>query len=100
MKELKYGRQMRDRTLGNGDTIRWIFPENIHINDDILYEVECQENVSSDPSDFSILYKVIYIKPVSELIEHLQYIINTYKEMKQIDSFEKWFKEHYKLTVK
>lgn len=99
MKELRYGRNMLNYNLGNGDIIKWIFSGNIHINNDTLYEVEYQEIDSSDPSDFSILYKVIYIKPVSELIEHLQYIINAYKKMKQTDSFEKWFREHYKLEI-
>ena len=40
MKELRYGRHMLNYNLGNGDTIKWIFPENIHINNDTLYEVE------------------------------------------------------------
>ena len=40
MRELKYGDQMQDYTCGNGDSIKWIFPEIIHINKDTLYEVE------------------------------------------------------------
>lgn len=99
MKELRYGRNMLNYNLDNGDTVKWIFPENIHINNDILYEVEYQEIDSSDPSDFSRLYKVTYVKPVSKLIEHLHYILLIYEKMKQIDSFEKWFREHYKLKI-
>lgn len=99
MKELRYGRHMLNYNLGNGDTVKWIFPENIHINNDTLYEVEYQEIDSSDLSDFSRLYKVTYVKPVSKLIEYLHYILLTYEEMKQIDYFEKWFREYYKLKV-
>ena len=40
MKELRYGRHMLNYNFGNGDTIKWIFPENIHINTYTLYEVE------------------------------------------------------------
>lgn len=43
MRELKYGDQMQDYTCGNGDSIKWIFPENIHIDKDTLYEVEYQK---------------------------------------------------------
>lgn len=100
MRELKYGNRMQDYTCGNGDSIKWIFPENVHIDKDTLYEVAYQESNNSDPSDFSCIYKVIYIKPVSELIEHINYIVNVFNQTNQMDIFEKWFKEHYKLLVK
>ena len=100
MRELKYGSQMQDYTCGNGDPIKWIFPENVHIDKDTLYEVAYQESNNSDPSDFSCIYKVIYIKPVSTLIEHINYIVNVFNQTNQMDIFEKWFKEHYKLLVK
>ena len=32
MRELKYGDQMQDYTFDNGDSIRWIFPENVYID--------------------------------------------------------------------
>lgn len=100
MRELKYGDQMQDYTCGNGDPIKWIFPENIYVDKDTLYEVAYQESNNSDPSDFSCIYKVIYIKPVSTLIEHINYIVNVFNQTNQMDIFEKWFKEHYKLLVK
>lgn len=53
MRELKYDDQMQDYTCGNGDSIKWIFPENVHIDKDTLYEVEYQESSSSDPFDLS-----------------------------------------------
>lgn len=99
MRELKYGSQMQDYTCGNGDSIKQIFPEIIHINKDTLYEVEYKEIHASDPSDFSCIYKVTYIKPVSALIERINYIVNVFNQTNQADSFEKWFKEHYKLLV-
>lgn len=99
MRELKYGDQMQDYTFDNGDSIRWVFPENVHIDKDTLYEVEYKESDSSDPSDFSCTYKVTYIKPVSELVERINYIINIFNKMNQADAFEKWFREHYKLLV-
>lgn len=90
---------MQDYTCGNGDSIKWIFPEIIHIDKDTLYEVEYQNSSSSDPSDFSCIYKVTYIKPVSTLVEHINYIVNTFNKMNSADSFEKWLKERYKLLV-
>ena len=99
MRELKYGSQMQDYTCGNGDSIKWIFPEIIHIDKDTLYEVEYQNSSSSDPSDFSCIYKVTYIKPVSTLVERINYIVNTFNKMNSADSFEKWLKERYKLLV-
>lgn len=99
MRELKYGDQMQDYTFDNGDSIRWIFPENVYIDKHILYEVEYKESDSSDPSDFSCTYKVTYIKPVSELVERINYIVNIFNKMNQADAFEKWFREHYKLLV-
>lgn len=99
MKELRYGTQMQDCTCGNGDSIRWVFPENVHISKDNLYEVEYQEINGSDPSDFSCIYKVTYIKPVSEFIERINYIVNIFNKMNQADSFEKWFRKRYKLLV-
>ena len=100
MRELKYGDQMQDYTCGNGDPIKWIFPENIYVDKHILYEVEYQEIGGSDPSDFSCIYKVAYIKPVSELVERINYIVNVFNKIKQADTFEEWFREHYKLLVK
>lgn len=99
MRELKYGDQMQDYTCGNGDSIKWIFPENIHIDKDTLYEVEYTESNNSDPSDFSCIYKVTYIKPVSALVERINYIVNIFNKMNQADAFEKWFRGHYKLLV-
>lgn len=99
MRELKYGDQMQDYTCCNGDSIKWIFPEIIHINKDTLYEVEYTESNNSDPSDFSCIYKVTYIKPVSTLVERINYIVNIFNKMNQADAFEKWFREHYKLLV-
>lgn len=99
MRELKYGDQMQDYTCGNGDPIKWIFPENVHIDKNTLYEVEYQENSSSDPFDLSWIYKVTYIKPVSALVERINYIVNIFNKMNQADAFEKWFREHYKLLV-
>lgn len=90
---------MQDYTCGNGDSIKWIFPEIIHIDKDTLYEVEYQNSSSSDPSDFSCIYKVTYIKPVSALVERINYIVNTFNKMNSADSFEKWLKERYKLLV-
>lgn len=99
MRELKYGDQMQDHIYAYGDPIKWIFPEIIHINKNTLYEVEYQEIYASDPSDLSCIYKVTYIKPVSEFIERINYIVNVFNQTNQADSFEKWFKEHYKLLV-
>lgn len=61
MRELKYGSQMRDYTCGNGDSIKWIFSENVHIDKDTLYEVEYTESNNSDPSDFSCIYNDFHI---------------------------------------
>lgn len=99
MRELKYDDQMQDYTCGNGDSIKWIFPENVHIDKDTLYEVEYQESSSSDPFDLSWIYKVTYIKPVSTLVERINYIVNIFNKMNQADAFEKWFRGHYKLLV-
>lgn len=99
MRELKYGDQMQDYTCGNGDPIKWIFPENVHIDKDTLYEVEYIESNNSDPSDCSCIYRVTYIKPVSTLVERINYIVNIFNKMNQADAFEKWFREHYKLLV-
>ena len=99
MRELKYGDQMQDYTCGNGDSIKWIFPKIIHINKDTLYEVKYQVIDSADPSDFSCIYRVTYIKPVSTLVERINYIVNIFNKMNQADAFEKWFREHYKLLV-
>ena len=99
MRELKYGSQMQDRIYAHGDPIKWIFPENVHIDKDTLYEVEYIESNNSDPSDFSCIYKVTYIKPVSILVERINYIVNIFNKMNQADAFEKWFREHYKLLV-
>ena len=57
MKELRYGRHMLNYNLGNGDTVKWIFPENIHINTYTLYEVEYQEIDSSDPQTSLVFIK-------------------------------------------
>lgn len=97
MRELKYGSQMQDYTCDNRDSVKWIFPEIIHINKDTLYEVEYQEIHDSDPLNFSCIYRVTYIKPVSILVERINFIVNVFNKMNQADTFEKWFKEHYKL---
>lgn len=99
MRELRYGDQMQDYVYGNGDSIKWIFPENVHIDKHILYEIKYQKINSSIPSDLSCIYKVTYIKPVSEFIERINYIVNIFNKMNQADAFEKWFREHYKLLV-
>lgn len=99
MRKLRYGDQMQDYIPAYGDPIKWIFPENIHIDKDTLYEVEYQESSSSDPFDLSWIYKVTYIKPVSTLVECINYIVNIFNKMNQADAFEKWFREHYKLLV-
>ncbi len=99
MRELRYGRHMLNYDCGNGDSIKWIFPENINIRTSTLYEVEYQEIDGSDPSDFSRIYKVAYIKPVSAFIERINYIVNVFNQTNQADTFEKWFREHYKLLV-
>lgn len=49
MRELKYGDQMQDYTCDNGCSIRWVFPENVHIDKNTLYEVEYTESNNSDP---------------------------------------------------
>ena len=99
MRELRYGRHMLNYNCGNGDSVKWIFPENINIRSSTLYEVEYQETHASDPSDFSCIYRVTYIKPVSALIERINYIVNVFHQTNQVDAFEKWFREHYKLLV-
>lgn len=99
MRELKYGDQMQDYTCGNEDSIKWIFPENVHIDKNTLYEVEYTDSNNSDQSDFSWIYRVTYIKPVSTLVERINYIVNIFNKMNQADAFEKWFRKHYKLLV-
>lgn len=99
MRELRYGDQMQDHIYTYGDPIKWTFPKNTYIDKHILYEVEYQEMSSSNPSDFSRIYKVTYIKPASMLVERINYIINIFNTMEQADDFEKWFREHYKLLV-
>lgn len=96
MRELKYGDQMQDHVYAYGDSIKWIFPENVHIDKDTLYEVEYTKSNNSDPSDG--IYKVTYIKPVSELIERINYMVNIFNKM-NADAFEKWFRKHYRLLV-
>ena len=99
MRELKYGSQMQDYTCGNGDSIKWIFSENTHIIKDALYEVEYRIIDSKEPLGLCRTYKVTYIKPVSALVERINYIVNTFNKMNSTDSFEKWLKERYKLLV-
>lgn len=95
MRELKYGDQMQDHFCAYGNPIKWVFPKNIYIDKESLYEVEYQESNNSD----SCIYKVTYIKPVSTLIERINYIVNIFNKMNQADTFEKWFRKHYKLLV-
>lgn len=92
MRELRYGTQMQDYTCSNGNSIKWIFPGIIHINKDTLYEKEYQKINSSDPFDLSWIYKVTYIKPVSTLVERINYIVNIFNKINQADAFEKWFR--------
>lgn len=58
-----------------------------------------KKNSSSDPFDLSWIYRVTYIKPVSTLVERINYIVNIFNKMNQADAFEKWFREHYKLLI-
>ena len=90
---------MQDYTFCDGDSIKQEFPEPIHINKDILYEIEFNIIRDSNPSSFSCVYKVSYIKPVSSLIESINYIVNMFNDMHPTITFEKWFREHYKLQV-
>lgn len=99
MRELRYGSQLQDYTCSNKCYIKFEFNELIHINKDTLYEVEYQKINNSNTSDFKIIYKVTYIKPVSSLIERINYIVNIFNKMNNADDFEKWFREHYKLQV-
>lgn len=95
MRELRYGEKMQDYTCSTGYQIKWIFPENIHINKDTLYEIEYK--VTKYYSQ--CVYKVTHIKPVSSLIERINFIVNMFNKMNQTDDFEKWFRERYKLLV-
>lgn len=95
MRELRYGDQMQDYTCSTGYQIKWTFPENVHIIKDTLYEIEYQ--LTKDYRQ--CVYKVTYIKPVSALVERINYIVNTFNKMNSADSFEKWLNERYKLLV-
>lgn len=96
MRELKYDFEMQDG-LYLGESIKWIFPKNVQISKDALYEVEYQ--IIKDTQNSSCIYKVTYIKPVSSLIERINYIINTFNQTNKADDFEKWFRKRYKLQV-
>lgn len=96
MRELKYDIEMQD-ILCTELSIKWIFPKNVHINEDSLYEVEYQ--VIEDEQNSSCIYKVTYIKPVSTLVERINYIINIFNQMNNAENFDKWFRKHYKLQV-
>lgn len=95
MRELRYGDQMQDYTCSTGYQIKWTFPENVHIIKDTLYKIEYQ--VTKDYRQ--CVYKVTHIKPVSSLIERINFIVNMFNKMNQTDDFEKWFRERYKLLV-
>ncbi len=95
MRDLKYDFEMRDFTCGNGYQIKWIFPENVHVNKDSLYEIEYKVTKTQN----QCIYKATYIKPVSALVERINYIVNIFNKMNQTDAFEKWFRERYKLSV-
>ena len=95
MRELRYGEKMQDYTCSTAYQIKWIFPEIMHINKDTLYEIEYK--VTKDYRQ--CVYKVTYIKPVSSLIERINFIVNMFNKMNQTDDFEKWFRERYKLLV-
>lgn len=99
MRDLRYIEHMQDYTCCNGVSIKWVFPENTHISKDTLYEVEYRIIDSKEPSGLCHTYKVTYIKPVSALVERINYIVNTFNKMNSADSFEKWFREHYKLLI-
>lgn len=95
MRELRYGDQMQDYTYNAEYQIKWTFPKIMHINKDTLYEIEYQ--VTKDYRQ--CVYKVTHIKPVSSLIERINFIVNIFNKMNETNDFEKWFKEHYKLLV-
>ena len=95
MRELRYGDQIKDYTCNAEYQIKWTFPGNIHINKDTLYEIEYK--VTKDYRQ--CVYKVTHIKPVSSLIERINFIVNMFNKMNQTDNFEKWFRERYKLLV-
>ena len=95
MRELRYGEQMQDYTFSTGYQIKWAFPENVRIIKDTLYEIEYQ--VTKDYRQ--CVYKVAHIKPVSSLIERINFIVNMFNKMNETDDFEKWFRERYKLLV-
>lgn len=99
MRDLRYIEHMQDYTCYNGVSIKWVFPENTHIIKDTLYEVEYRIIDSKEPSGLCHTYKVTYIKPVSALVERINYIVNIFNKMNQADAFEKWFRERYKLLV-
>lgn len=87
---------MQDYTCYDGDYIKWEFSEPIHVNKDTLYEIEFD---TCRPSQFSCIYKVSYIKPVSPLIENITHIVNMFNDTHSTITFEKWFREHYKLQA-
>lgn len=99
MRELRYIEEMQDCMCYNGVSIKWIFPENTHISKDALYEIEYQVLYSKKSSGVCRTYKVTYIKPVSALVERINYITNIFNKMNSTDAFEKWFIERYKLLV-
>lgn len=99
MVDLLYGNQMKDKTFFNGDCRKWIFPKDCSIESETLYEVKYTIKQSGDLIDWNCLYTVTSIKPVSELVERINYIVNTFNKMNSADSFEKWLKERYKLLV-
>ena len=94
MRKLRYGNEIQDFTCF-GYQIKWEFPEIIHINKDTLYEIEYK--VTKIPNQ--CIYKVTYIKPVNELIERINFIVNMFNTMDEPSAFEEWFREHYKLLV-
>lgn len=99
MRDLRYIEEMQDYACCKGVSIKWIFPENTHISKDALYEVEYQIIDSNESSGLCRTYKITYIKPVSALVERINYIVNTFNNINFADAFEKWFRERYKLLV-
>lgn len=99
MKELKYGSEIQGFTITNGDFLKYILPENIYVDKDTLYEIEYQLFSCDDPKNFSHICKVIHIKPVSTLLQHINNIVNKFNKIEQSDTFIEWFREHYKLII-
>lgn len=98
MSEIRKGRFMHTRKVNSiGDEETWIFPKDFEgINDDTYYEIEYNYRSASDPCDFSCIYIVKSIKPLSKLMTDIYEIIEKYKEM-DIDKFEEFIKNNYEI---